>query len=67
MLFNFRNKFFIHDAASFSINARISDTRQAVVLLLSLTGLGNRPSRTPFNHVDRDKGMMAGAFLLPMI
>ena len=42
-----------------SINARMSDTRHAVVRGPSLTGDGNRPSATPCHQVERPTGIIA--------
>lgn len=53
------------------MRARISSTRQAVVLGPILTAFGNRPDFTPFHQVDALTGIRGGvggsAFLSPMI
>lgn len=45
---------------SCSTEARMSSARQTVVLGLSLTGSGKRPSLTPCHQVDLATGMTAG-------
>jgi hypothetical protein len=64
---NIGNCFFVHCAASLSISARMSRTRQHEVLLPSLIGLGKRPSLTPARKFDLEMGIMGGFVLSPII